>query len=180
MTLLESPILMLVIGLTTAALLGGLWLQTGKRILLVGLVAILTLTAAGILLEKSVQTEREKVEATLHTIARDIERNDRPAVLRHIHSRAPEIRRAAESETATYEFEQVKIKSNLEIELHDTDPPTATARFNVVVVGSGGGLGKHRRVPRYVKLILEKEEGQWRVLQYSHQDPSVGFKKRRR
>ncbi|MDP7302774.1 MAG: hypothetical protein QGG09_06710, partial [Pirellulaceae bacterium] len=76
MTLLESPILVIVIGLTTAALLGGLWLQTGKRILLVLLVAILALTAAGIIFERSVETDREQIEKTLHRIARDIERND--------------------------------------------------------------------------------------------------------
>ena len=179
MTVFESPILMIVIGLTTAALLGGLWLQTGKRILLVLLVAILALTAAGVILERSVETDREQIERTLHRIARDIERNDRPAVLNHIHSKAAHIREAAATETATYEFEQVKIKSNLEIEVDaSAEPKTGIAKFNVVVVGSGGGLGKGRRVPRYVTLELEQEDGDWRVLSYHHEDASMGFRKR--
>ncbi|HJN07416.1 MAG TPA: hypothetical protein QF564_01905 [Pirellulaceae bacterium] len=179
MTLLESPILVIVIGLTTAALLGGLWLQTGKRILLVLLVAILALTAAGIIFERSVETDREQIEKTLHRIARDIERNDRPAVLAHIHSQATHIRQAAATETAMYEFEQVKIKSNLQIDVDaSTEPKTGTARFNVVVIGSGGGLGKGRRVPRYVTLELEQEDGAWRVLNYDHEDASMGFKRR--
>ncbi len=179
MMLVESPILVLVIGLTTAALLGGIWLQTGKRYLLVLAIAALALTAAGVLLERSVETDSEQIESTLHDLARDIERNDRPAVLDHIHSRATTIRQVASAETAQYEFEQVKIKSNLQITVHaDAEPKTATAQFNVVVVGSGGLLGKSRRVPRYVTLELEQEDGSWRVLNYTHEDPSVGFKKR--
>ncbi len=179
MTLFESPILVIVIGLTTAALLGGLWLQTGKRWLLAAAAAVLALAAGVVVLERSVETEAEKIEATLHRIARDIERNDRQAVLTHIHSRATAIRQAADAETSRYTFEQVKIKSNLEIVVHEgSQPKTATATFNVVVVGSGGMLGKNRSVPRYVTLELEQEDGQWRVLDYDHEDPSVGFKKR--
>lgn len=179
MTIFESPILMIVIGLTTAALLGGLWLQTGKRVLLVVMLGVLGLTAAGIILERSIETDREQIDKTLHRIARDVERNDRAAVLKHVHSRATQIRQAAATETAMYRFERVTIKSNLEITVAaDTEPKTATATFNVVVVGSGGGLGKHSRVPRFVTLDLEQEDGQWRVLSYAHEDASMGFKKR--
>ena len=179
MTFFESPVLMIVIGLTTAALLGGLWLQTGKRFLLVFLIGVLALTAAGVILERSVETEPERIEKTLHQIARDIERNDQAALVRHIHSQATQIRQAATTEMGTYEFDQVTIKSNLQIEVDaGTEPKTATARFNVVVVGSGGGLGKHRRVPRYVTLELKQEDGAWRVLDYAHEDPTRGYKKR--
>jgi hypothetical protein len=78
-----------------------------------------------------------------------------------------------------YEFEQVKIKSNLQIDVDaSTEPKTGTARFNVVVIGSGGRLGKGSRVPRYMTLELEQEDGAWRVLNYDHEDASVGFKRR--
>jgi len=178
MTLYESPMLVIVIGLTTAALLGGLWLQTGKRILLVMLVAMLALTAGGIILERSVETDREQIDSTLHQIARDIERNDRRAVLAHIHSQADDIRQAAAREIELYEFEQVKIKSNLKIEVDASmEPKTATAKFNVVVIASGAMLGKNRRVPRYVTLEFEQEDGVWRLRSYSHESAAVGFKK---
>ena len=179
MTLFESPMLVLVIGLTTAALLGGLWLQTGKRILLVSLVAMLALTAAGIMLERSIETDREQIDRTLHQIARDIERNDRRAVLAHMHSQAVDKRQAAAAEIERYEFEQVKIKSNLQIEVDaSTEPKTAIAKFNVVVIASGALLGKRRRVPRYVTLEFEQEDGDWRVRNYSHESAAVGFKKK--
>lgn len=78
-----------------------------------------------------------------------------------------------------YRFEQVNIKSNLQITVNaETEPKTAIAKFNIVVVGSGGGLGKHSRVPRFVTLELEQEEGDWRVLNYAHEDATRGFKKR--
>jgi len=181
MTLFESPMLVIVIGLTTAALLGGLWLQTGKRVLLVLLVGMLALTVTGVILERSVETDREQIDSTLHRIARDIERNDRPAVLAHIHSQAADIRQAAAMETSMYVFEHVKIKSNLQIEVHaGTDPKTATATFNVVLIGTGGQLGKNStRVPRYMILELEQEGGAWRVRNYTHKEPSAGFKKRK-
>jgi hypothetical protein len=181
MTLFESPMLVMAIGFTTAALLGGLWLQTGKRVLLVLLVGMLALTVTGVILERSVETDREQIDSTLRRIARDIERNDRPAVLAHIHSQAADIRQAAAMETSTYVFEQVKIKSNLQIEVHaGTDPKTATATFNVVVIGTGGQLGKQSsRAPRYMTLEFEQEGGAWRVRSYTHQDASVGFKKRK-
>jgi len=181
MTLFESPMLVIVIGLTTAALLGGLWLQTGKRFLLVLLFAMLALTAGFVFLERSVETDREQVDRTLHQIARDIERNDRDALLAHIHSKAVDFRQEAAAEMGRYEFEQVKIKSNLQIEVDaSTDPKTAIAKFNVVVVGSGARLGdRTRRAPRYVTLEFEQEDGEWRIRTYRHESAAVGFQRKR-
>jgi uncharacterized membrane protein YhiD involved in acid resistance len=178
--LLEKPLFIVVMGLLTAAVLGGLWMQTGRRSVFYALAAALVLTGLLLALERAVETDREQIESTLYHIARDVERNDLEAVLRHAHSEAKWIRRQASDELPRYDFQDVNIKSNLTIRLEsDEDPRQAVAEFNVVVVLSDRlGFLKDRRIPRFVIVTFLRENGDWRVTDYEHHDPREGLKRR--
>jgi hypothetical protein len=50
-------------------------------------------------------------------------------------------------------------------------PCEADVTFNVVVEVTERSSGIHHRVPRFVHLTLRKEDGEWKVATYSHDDP---------
>ena len=184
--LLEEPLYVLVIGFVTCALLGGFWLQTGYRPLATAIVAVVGLTFALVLLERTVETDREKIEAMLQQAARDVEQNDLIAVLRLVHPSAKSIHQQATVEFSRWEFHRVSVKQNLEIAIQgDQQPRTATATFNVVVVLSArsgltrepAGSRKERRVPQYITLKLQQVKDSWRIVQFDYQPPQVGYQR---
>ena len=171
--LFETPSYILSLGgLTIACLLGG-WLQLRQRWLAILTGASIAITASLLALEQYVITPVEEVELTLRQIARDLETNELPKLLEHIHSKAPDIRRLAETEFRNYFFESVSIKSNLEIEV-DTSPEPfkAEAKFNVVARGRlSQGSSETLRVPRLVNVTFLKEGDRWKAVGYEHRPP---------
>ena len=130
--LLENSMTVVVLGGITALVFGGIWLQTGRKIELYVMLAILALCVGVFVVSKIVTSERQQVKATLYEIASDVERNDVDAVLAHLHSSMNDVRQRAVDEMPAYKFDDVKIKSNLEIELfEDETPPRAETTFNV-------------------------------------------------
>lgn len=179
--LLERPLLIVVLGLLTAVILGGAWIQTGRRPLLHAMLAALALTAALLILERCVETDREAVEHTLYRAARDVQRNDLAAVLRYVHPEAEAIRRQAEAEFPRYQFREVRIKPNLDITVFaERSPREALARFNVVVdVTDRSGVFGDTRVARYAEVTFRQHGVEWRVVDYRHDDPREGLLRRK-
>lgn len=178
--LLESPTTVLVLGGITALVFGAIWLQTGRKIELYVMLAIIVGVAGLLVVGKFWKSDRQLVKTTLYQIARDVERNDVDAVLSHLHPSMSEVRKRAAHEMPTYKFESVKIKHNLEIEiLPNESPPRAITSFNVVVVASDrSGFINGRTVPRFVHVTFLKAGDKWLISDYSHDDPREGFKKR--
>jgi flagellar motor component MotA len=178
--LFENPTTVLVLGAVTAVIFGAIWLQTGRKIELYVMLAILACTVGLVGVGRFWKSDAQQVKATIQQVARDVERNDVDAVLAHLHPSMDEVRQRAANEMPHYSFEQVKVKSNLAVELFlDESPPRAEATFNVVVIGSDtSGLINGRRVPRFMRLTLLKEGDAWRISDYQHDDPRVGFQKK--
>ena len=88
----EEPLYIVILGVVTLAFLGFAWMQTGYRSLLHAAIGAAALTVGLLLLEYMVDTESERIEATLHRIARDVERNDHDAIYAHVYSGAPNTR----------------------------------------------------------------------------------------
>ena len=177
--LLENPMTVLVLGGITALVFGAIWLQTGRKIELYIMLAIIT-GVVGVLVVGNVwKSERQQVKATLFEIARDVERNDLDAVLAHLHPGMSEVRQRAANEMPRYKFQEVKIKQNLKIEVFpDESPPRAVASFNVVVVAiDRSGPINGGRMPRFVHVTFLKQGDDWRISDYDHDDAREGFKR---
>lgn len=178
--LLENPNAVLVLGGITALVFGAIWLQTGRKLELYIMLAVIAGVVGALVTGSLWKSDRQLVKATLHQIARDVERNDVDAVLSHLHPRMTAVRERAANEMPSFKFEEVKIKQNLEIEIFPTEsPPRAVTSFNVVVVASDrSGLINNRRVPRFVHVTFLKVDNNWLISEYEHEDPREGFKKR--
>ena len=178
--LLENPLAVLVLGGITALVFGAIWLQSGRKLELYIMLAILAVVVGVLVVGNFWKSERKQVKATLFQIANDVERNDLDAVLAHLHPNMSAVRQRVKNEMPTWKFEEVKIKQNLEIEVFpDESPPRAVTSFNVVVVLSDrSGLINGRRVPRFAHVTFLKQGDNWRVSDYDHEDPQEGFKKK--
>jgi hypothetical protein len=174
---LETPWPAMLIGGLAALMIGSGWLRTGQTWLLYLLLAILALTVGAVVLERLVVTDREQVDATLHEIARLVEKNDLEAAFQYAHS--PAVRGQAAGELPRYRFQEVAIARNLQIKVFPKHlPPKATAEFNVLVVFSTrDGSWSNQRLARYVEVtMLKDDDGQWRVSAYAHYDPMRGMR----
>jgi hypothetical protein len=130
----EEPVYIAILGGVTVAFLAFGFMQTRSRALLTATLVAAALTGVLLLVERWVETERERIDATLRRIALDVERNDLDAILSHVYSEADWTRDQARAEFPKYEFTRVDIKRNLEVEVDDSvQPPRAVATFNVRV-----------------------------------------------
>jgi hypothetical protein len=91
----EDPVPTMIIGGLTAAILGGGWIQTGRKSLLYLMIVVILLTVALVIVERLVVTPREQVKDTLFEIARLVAKNDIEAASSYAYSGAPQIRQAA-------------------------------------------------------------------------------------
>lgn len=175
----QASLTVVIIGIITVVILGFGWAKTGRKEVLIALVAVVLLCGGLLALQRMVVTEAEKVEATLRQIARDVERNDLKALVEHVDSRVPQIRAQVESEFPNYRFTKVEITRIRDIKVNlDHIPPQAIAEFSVVVSGTDAqGLLDDQSVPRFVVVTFHKENGRWRVYNYEHYEPQRAIMK---
>lgn len=176
--LLEEPLPIVMIGLLIVAILGGVWIRSGRNWLIYALVAVIVLMAVMLLLERWVDTYREQVDATLRQCAAAVENNDMEAVLGHVQADAGEIRLQARNELPRYRFKKVVIARNLEIAVDSQhDPPQAVAEFNVILdVTLRRGMADMKGAVRFVEVTFQlDDDGQWRVIRYRHNPPMRRF-----
>ncbi len=76
-----------------------------------------------------------------------------------------------------YEIKKVSVKNNLKVKVdRHHQPPQAVATFNVVVIGGERtGTIPEMTVPRFVTATFWLEDGQWRCIDYKHEDLQVGM-----
>lgn len=178
--LVEQPLKILLLGGLTAVTLAYAWAHLRYRWLLHACLGVAALTIGLLLLERLVETEPERIRATLRQIARDVERNDLETILSHVYSGAPQTLAQARSEFPRYEFERVSIKPNIEITLDPTaQPPAARVTFNVRVDVVELSSGIRYTPARFVVVTMRKEGGQWKVAEYSHDDVLQGLRRDR-
>jgi hypothetical protein len=167
--LLDSPFTILLGAVAIGFLLGVAWVQTGKNTFLYSIAGV-ALAAIGLLvLERTVETDTEKVRKLLYQIAAEIEANDTDAVLQHIVSSRPELAKQGRDNMRPYTFTHVTItKIHEVIEFPDKQPPSVVSEFNVLVGVEGGGMGVENQ-PIYFKVTFWKDtDGLWKIADYQY------------
>ena len=171
--LYEQPLVIVALGVSLILALGAAWSASGRKELLYACGVAFVLLVAGLIVEKVVVTDREAVRSTVLQIAHDVQHNDRRAVLAHIYSGSPQLRKQAEAELAKYQFTELRITR---IHLIDVDrqaePRSAIVEFNVVGSGSERGGLEIEHIARWVKLhMLREKDGRWTVADFEHDSP---------
>lgn len=127
--LFENPWWIIFFGIIIEAVLGIMLFKTGRGVLLWVMLGVLAIIILGVLVERLVVTERERVEKTLDGITASLEANDLNRALSYVSPAAAQTRRRA-----TWAMRRIEVQSariyHLEITINRlTSPPTAKAAF---------------------------------------------------
>ena len=161
---LESPVPILVVGVVALAVLGAMLVATRRGALLYAIAGVLAVMAIGVVVERLVVTERERVGMAIDGAAAALEANNPAAVQKFVAAKTDsDILRRLDYYLKLVEFEKITIR-NLEIEVnHLTSPPTAeakfdgTARFKDRSGTFGGGV-----YPGTFRALLVREKDGWK------------------
>ena len=179
--LYESPVTIVLLGVLALGALATLWVQSGKNAVLIAVGFVALLLIAGLVTERLVVTDREKVEQEVRDIAADVRSNDRSRLYPHIYSGATELRAKAEGELPSYKFSECTVTKIYRVEIFEgKQPKQAEVEFMVRVAGNfsyqGLEVGGDGSYLRYVTLFFTQEQdGRWRMHDYSHADPSAAL-----
>ena len=178
----QNAVWLVLLCVVAVGVLAGGWLRTGRRALAFAAIIPILLAVSVLVVQQLVVTDREKVEATLEEIARQVRNNDLDGLLRYVDPQSPDVADRARQELPRYEFDEVIIKRNLEIHVDlNHDPPKAVAEFNVtVVVSEKSGTFQNQRIPRFAIVTFYLRDGRWRLASYEHHPPQEGMRRRDR
>ena len=170
--LLEDPTPILVVGILAEAVLGVILARTRRGVLLWPMGGVLALVVIGVVVERLVVTERERVEAAIYGAADAVENNDRQRVKDFLSRSAPEVLRRALSYMDRVRFTSVSVRG-LKVRINDlTSPRSAEATFTARAdfTDQGGEYPYNTYAAQFlVKLVFE--DGTWKV--YSAEDDNL-------
>ncbi|MBM3964586.1 MAG: hypothetical protein FJ308_05890 [Planctomycetes bacterium] len=168
--LFESPFYLGGLGLVVTILTAYGWLQTGNTIALRSTVGLAMATVAFVALNIFVVTDREAIRTFLLDTASELQRNEATKVSARIHPEATQMVLDLEAQLPTIHFKTVRIKTFHAFDFTPARNPTSVSvRMNAVVEGER--LGQQGTVPRWVRVTLEKYQGQWKIVDYDHREP---------
>lgn len=171
----EQQITIVAIGVVLILGLGAAWSASGRKELLYAIAGVLILMIAGLITERLVVTDKEAIRLTLAQMAHDVQSNNRRALVQHIYSGAPELKRQVEAELRDYHFTECRITRVNKIDVDDSaEPRSAIVEFNVIGSGSSEKepIGEVEHFPRWVQLqMIREKDGRWTVADYDHQPP---------
>jgi len=179
---LESPLPIIVVGVVIEAILAAILVSTRRGVVLFIMLGVLVLVGIGLVVERLVVTENERITATLDNAAAAIQANDLDRLLTYLTPSAQQSRARARQVLGMVEFTSAAIRG-LEISPINrlTSPPTVETKFTAV-------LGFHDRtgaIPyehHVVGLIvrLRKEGDRWLVTDHVEMDPNNPVNRGRR
>ncbi len=172
----DQPAWIVIVGMVLAAIFGMLWANTGKNYWLVALGGVVVLAIVLMIVERSVETDPEKLRRIVQEIAADVEKNDKTLLYKYIHSQATALQQKANSELPSYEFADCTVTKIYEVKVDDDkSPPEGKVEFMVRVegnfqLGADAIGGQHFR---YVTLFFKQEpDGTWKMVDYEHEAPT--------
>jgi hypothetical protein len=161
---IESPWPATLLCIVAQVILGIVFLRTGRALVVVAMGVVLAVTAAALVIERTIVTDTELVEDTLHGIAEDLEANDFAAVLA---SFAPNCPRLAEvrSQLNRVTVQSASVGADLEVRISQlTSPPSATAYFTGRInARERSGTIPYENFIRKFKVKLERQDDRWLI-----------------
>jgi len=130
---LESPLPIILIGIVIEAVLGAVLVGTRRAALIWAMVGVLVLVGLGVLVERLVETDNERIEAALDGAAAALEANDYDRLFSYIAPSAAGTRSRAMQVKDSVQFTSVSLRG-LEIGPINrlTSPPSVETRFTGV------------------------------------------------
>jgi hypothetical protein len=150
---------------------GALFMRSGSVWAIAALAGSVGLMAGLVVLERTIVTDTEQVEDTLHGIAENLEANNIPLAMASFAPNCPGIRQA-ESVLRRVTVQSAVVGRDLEVTINKlTSPPTATAYFTGrIQARDNGGSIPYENYIRKFKVRLELHGDRWLVADYEDGD----------
>ena len=174
--LFEQPWLISTIGAVLTVLTFYGWVQTGNSIALKTAIGFAIGSILLVLLNHWVITDTEKIRIWLVDAAGELQSNEYDKVLKRIspdHTERVESI-AARMKTVKFSVAKVTMIHSIKIEYKGT-APTADVRMNAFVQAESNGMSG--KLPRWVRLTLEKRNTEWLITDFEDRDPQHEFMK---
>jgi len=164
MNLLEDPTPVIVVGILAEAVLAAALVRTRRGFLLWPMAGVLGLVVIGVVVERLVVTEKERVATALYGAARAVEDNDRERVGTYVARYASDVLRRDVSYLDRLEFTGVTLRG-MEITINElTSPPTAEARFFArAEFKDRSGDYPYGAYAANFTVELVREDGAWKI-----------------
>ena len=164
MNLLEDPTPVIVVGILAEAALAAALVRTRRGFLLWPMAGVLVAVVIGVVVERLVVTEKERVGEALYGAARAVQDNDRERVATYIARSASGVRSQAMHYMGIYEFTGVTLRA-VEITINElTSPPTAEARFFArAEFRDRTGENPYPGYAANFTVELVREDGVWKI-----------------
>lgn len=174
--LLETPWPAILVGIVVEAILGVILLRTGRGVVLVAMGGVVLVVLALVGLQWLVETERERVEATIDRGREALEANDPDAVLACLSPQAESTEGLVRWAMQRVEFTRVRI-TQLEIgQINElTSPPSVRVRL-AAVVEFRDRLGQfpYNHRPIEFELTLRRYGDRWLIADHDWKDDPYG------
>ena len=158
----------LIAGTVVLLALGGIFLKSGRGILLFAMAGVAGFMALAVLIDHLVVTDREQVANVIYEMAAAAERNDLNAVIDHIDPAAGEVSGEARRWIGQVRLDLVSI-SAMDVKIdRTTSPLQATAEFRVFARGEFVGHNLSGPAQYLGRLIVQfsRQGDRWLVTTY--------------
>jgi ketosteroid isomerase-like protein len=165
--LTEDPWPTIWTGLAVEILLLVAFFQTRRGLVLLGMSTVLLATGGLVLVERSIVTERERVEMVLAGLADALPTDDHAAIMAHL---TPAAQSKAARPLAIFKITKANVGNDLEITINElTSPPSARATFTgrLDIESRRGGEYKQPVVRRFT-LVFVRDGDRWLLDDYEH------------
>ncbi|MCU0707980.1 MAG: hypothetical protein MUF23_06795 [Pirellula sp.] len=168
--LLERPVTIGLAGSILSIATFYAWVQSGLRPLFHTSIGLAVGTLALVLIGWFIDTDRDILRRFVYETAQELETNQHQKVAAKIHPQATGELQDAKLRLPDIRFSVARIKSihGIEVTRHRTGV-TATITMNVYIEVEYGDRGG--KAPRWVQLILEQLDGEWRIVSFEQREP---------
>jgi hypothetical protein len=166
--LFEDPTTLIVAGLLIEVLLGIALVKSGRGILVLPMIGVLALVGLGVLVERLVVTDRERIETALEGVCRSLTANDVEGVVNHIDPDAASLRSYVRSILPRAHITDARVYDLVIHVNRHASPPIAQANFTGRVKGHFQGDGGGGEGPGLRRLTVDfRQEGEnWLITGY--------------
>lgn len=172
--LAEQPlVLSLILGVLAVSLIYG-WLQTGRTGVGVSALLVAALIPLAWVIAEYWVTDREQIRMLIYETAAAIESNEHERTLDLIAD--PTMRLHAANELDRWIFDEARVTGIRQIEvIAGAVPKEADVDMlvRVTVAESRGGM-RAESIPRRIRLRLQQQGENWRIIAYDHMPPVGG------
>ncbi|MEM6691077.1 MAG: hypothetical protein AAF664_16735 [Planctomycetota bacterium] len=164
--LAESPWTVVAMLFASGLLSGFVWLQTGRKLLLLVAAVAMLLIPGAFFWADSVETDREALTRVIHDAAAAVEQNDADRASSYVADES--LANRVRQEMARFTFEVAKVGGIRSMEIiPESIPPSAQVTVSARIRVSGRNF-KDVNAARLLDLSFQKRDDRWVVTEYDH------------